>query len=169
MTAPSTDQNLKVFRVYIKATPAQVWDGIVDPAWNGRYGYQVATQYSEVRPGGHLRVVPTDEMVAYGAPALMIDGEVLEAEPPHRLVQTYKMHFSPEMSAEPYTTVTYEIVEEQAGLCRLTIVHDTTGAPLHAATVSNDAPLHEGGGGFAWILSDLKSLLESGASMSAST
>lgn len=164
-TSPERDQ--KVFRVYIKATAERVWEAIVDPAWNGRYGYQVASHYDEVRPGGHLRVVPTDEMRAHGAPDLMIEGEILEADPPRRLVQTYRMYFTPEMGQEPWTTVTYELVEELPGLTRLTLVHDVTGAPMHAAAVFSDGGLQEGGGGWAWILSDLKSLLESGSSMSA--
>lgn len=161
----TTDRDLKVFRVYIKATCQQVWDAIVDPAWNERYGYRVASQYSELAPGGHLRVVPSEEMQAHGAPPLMIDGEVLEAEAPHRLVQTYRMYFSPEMSEEPHTTVIYEIVEESPELSRLTVTHDVTGAPHHAATILANTPLFEGGGGWSWIISDLKSLLESGESI----
>lgn len=161
----SNDRDLRVFRVYIKASRQQVWDAVVDPAWNARYGYRVASQYSELKPGGHLRVVPSEEMQAHGAPPLMIDGEIIEADAPHRLVQTYRMYFTPEMGQEPYTTVTYEIVEEGPELSRLTVTHDVTGAPQHAATIGSDTPLFEGGGGWAWIISDLKSLLESGASI----
>ena len=159
---PSTEREQRIFRVYIRAGIEQVWEAIVDPAWNGRYGYRAATQYDALTPGSRMRVLATDEMRSFGAPEVMIEGEVLEADPPRRLVQTYKMHFDPAQIAEPFTTVTYELVAD-GDLCRLTLVHDVTGAPAHGATIFNDSPIDEGGGGWAWILSDLKTLLESGA------
>ena len=155
----------KVVRMYINAGVQQVWDAIVDASWNGRYGYRVPTQYLDLRPGGQVRVIASEEMRAHGAPELMIEGEVLEVDAPHRLVQSYRMHFTPEMGAEPFTTLTYELVEEGEGLTRLTLTHDVTDAPLHAVTVHSDTPLHQGGGGWAWVVSDLKSLLECGRSM----
>ena len=51
------------------------------------------------------------------------------------------------------------------GFCRLTITHDTAGAPMmDRATKSNFST--DGGGGWDWILSDLKSLIETGKTMS---
>jgi hypothetical protein len=60
--------------------------------------------------------------------------------------------------------VTYEISPETDELTRLTVVHDVTDAPLAAAMISAaaDAKLVEGAGGWAFVLSDLKSLLETG-------
>ena len=45
------------------------------------------------------------------------------------------------------------------------MTHELEGAPKHAAQVASDGPLEQGGGGWAWILSDLKTLLESGATL----
>src|SRR5690606_20860162 len=58
-----TDRNAPttlVYRVYIKATPDQVWQAITDPEWTNRYGY---TGYAEfdLRPGGRYRVIPNPE------------------------------------------------------------------------------------------------------------
>ena len=74
----------------------------------------------------------------------------------------------PSTVAEPFTTLTYLIEElkSEPGVCRLTVTHEMTGAPTTATMVAG-SPLDEaGGGGWAWILSDLKSLLETGTALS---
>ena len=105
-------------------------------------------------------------MLQYGMPETVVDGEVLEASPPHKLVQTYRWLFSDQNKAEGYTRLTYEITPTHAGFCRLVVTHDQSNAPgMAAATIQ---PYNEqGGGGWTWVLSDLKSLLETGHSMSA--
>ena len=50
-------------------------------------------------------------------------------------------------------------------MTQLTVTHELEGAPKHAAQVASVAPLAQGGGGWTWILSDLKTLLESGSSL----
>jgi uncharacterized protein YndB with AHSA1/START domain len=102
-------------------------------------------------------------MTAFGAPEVLIDGEVLECDPPTRLVQTWRAFFTPETAAEGFTRLTWELDEEQPGVTRLTVTHDVANAPHVAAATTNDAKLHEGGGGWAWILSDLKTFLETGS------
>jgi len=92
--------------------------------------------------------------------------EVIEVDPPHRLVQTWHATFCPETAAEPPGRVTWEIDEDDGGITRLTVIHELHNAPHTLAAVADDAKLREGGGGWAWILSDLKSPLESGASIS---
>ena len=96
-------------------------------------------------------------------PDTIVDGEVLEADPPRLLVQTWRLLMDPTTAAEPFTTLTYLIEESktQPGVCKLTVTHDLAGAPATATMVSGAAD--EGaGGGWAWILSDLKSLVETG-------
>ena len=68
------------------------------------------------------------------------------------------------MTAEPASRLTYEIMEGQ-GVCTVTITHDVTGAPLVAAMVPGGGDPAKGGGGWPWVLSDLKSLLETGSRM----
>lgn len=53
-----------------------------------------------------------------------------------------------------------------AGFCRLSVTHELEGAPIMAGMVSSKFS-EQGAGGWAWILSDLKSLLETGATLDA--
>lgn len=52
-------------------------------------------------------------------------------------------------------------------MSRLSVIHDLAGTPGHAAMVAGDQQGPGAGGGWTWILSDLKSLLESGSQMAA--
>jgi len=157
----ATQTTVTVHRIYINAPAQKVWDAITDPKWNGQYAFHAPSQY-DLRPGGLYAVRSTPEMTAQGAPELLIDGEVLECEPPTRLVQTWRAFFTPETQAEGFTRLTWELDEERPGLTRLTVTHDVENAPNVAASTTSDAKLHEGGGGWAWILSDLKTFLETG-------
>lgn len=159
MSQQATATTVQVHRVYIKASAQQVWDAITDPEWNGRYGYRCRAEY-ELRPGGAYRTLASKEMLGFDAPEIIIDGEVVESDPPHRLVQTWRALFSPEMTAEGFTRLTWELTENPPGLTRLTLVHDVEGAPITAAQVGGE--VEEAGGGWSMILSDLKTLLETG-------
>jgi hypothetical protein len=70
----------------------------------------------------------------------------------------------PTMAAEPVTRITHEIKEGQNGVCSLTLTHELDGAPILAALLRGDLEDQGAGGGHAWVLSDLKSLLETGKS-----
>jgi uncharacterized protein YndB with AHSA1/START domain len=121
-------------------------------------------QEYELKPGGKYRAIANEGMKQYGLPETIIDGEILEVKPPFKLVQSYRWHFSEEHVKEGFTRLTYEITPTSAGFCSLTITHDVTGAPLMSA--ATQTPFSEqGGGGWTWILSDLKSLLETGKTM----
>ena len=89
---------------------------------------------------------------------------MLEADPPHRLVTTFHMMMDPNTSAEPATKITHEIKEGPNGVCSLTLTHDLEGAPMLAAIVGGTLEDQGAGGGHAWVLSDLKTLLETGKS-----
>lgn len=164
-TDPATKVTTQIYRVYIKATPEAIWQAITDPEWNQRYGYNTRGEY-DLRAGGQYRALANEQMLQMGVPEVCVDGEVLEADPPKRLVQTWHFNFMPEQVAERHTTVTFDIEPENDVLTRLTITHDVEGAPLMAAMVAGDAgKLTEGGGGWPWILSDLKTLLETGSAI----
>ena len=96
---------------------------------------------------------------------MIIDGEVIEARPPHFLKSTWRMLMDPGTAAEPASTLTYEIKEVGDGVCSLTIIHELPDSPLTAALTAGSDDLDGGGGGHPWILSDLKSLLETGKRM----
>jgi hypothetical protein len=76
------------------------------------------------------------------------------------------MAMDPNLAAEGFTRLTYEIVEGRDGVSRLSVIHDLTGTPGHAAMVAGVLQGPGEGGGWLWILSDLKSLLERGEQMS---
>ena len=156
MTAAAT----QVYTVYVRTTPGEVWDAITNPDQTDRYGYRGRVAY-ERRAGGRFVAHASDEMRAHGAPDELIVGEVIEANAPHRLSQTWNPLFGPPITDEAATTLTWEI-EEAYGAIRVTLTHELTDAPLTAGLVGGSVP--EMGGGWAWVLSDLKTLLETGQS-----
>lgn len=171
MTTESNAPATQVYRVWIKTTPEKIWDAITRPEWTRRYGYAAPVDF-DLRPGGAYSSAATDEMKEFGKQngfdilETIVDGEVLESDPPRLLVQTWRMLMDPTTAAEPFTKLTYLIEESksQPGVCRLTLTHELIGAPATATMVAG-SPLDEaGGGGWAWVLSDLKSLLETGKS-----
>ncbi|WP_203863097.1 ArsR/SmtB family transcription factor [Plantactinospora mayteni] len=149
---------IQVYQVYIKATPQAIWDAITTPEWTAKFGYQAPVEY-DLRPGGPFRSMASKAMKQHGAPDVVVDGEVIEADPPRRLVQTWRALFM----GEDFTRLTYEIEDDGPGVSKLTVTHDVTGAPQTAAQGAGQIP--GAGGGWNQILSDLKTLLETGQSL----
>src|SRR5215467_13580670 len=100
-----TSVTTQVHQIYIRATPELIWDAITTPEWTAKYGYRTSAEY-ELNPGGKHRHRATPQMVAMGLPETCIDGEVIEAKPPRRLVHSWRFLFSPENKAEGFTRVT---------------------------------------------------------------
>jgi len=162
---PDTSLTTQIYRVFIRATPQAIWDAITKPEWTERFGYRVRDEY-DLRPGGKYRAYANEGMLSMGMPEVTVDGEVIESDPPSKLVVTWRMAMNPKLAAEGFTRLTYEIEEGRGG--RLSVIHDLTGTPGHAAMVAGDKQGPGEGGGWTWILSDLKTLLESGQAMSNS-
>jgi len=156
---------VQVYKIVIKASAQAIWDAITKPEWTDRYAYGGRTSY-ELKAGGKYHHGASAEMKSYGLPDVVIVGEVLESDPPRKLVQTWHPLFTPEMVAEPPSRLTYEIFESASGVCTVVLTHDVTETPLVAGMVrGNNDPVESGGGGWPWVLSDLKSLLETGKRM----
>ena len=153
---------IQVYRVYIRATPDAIWTAITDPDWTDRYGYGGRAQY-ELRPGGSFRLLASEAMRAQGVPEVAVDGEVIEADAPRKLVQTWRLAMEASLAAEGFTRLTYEIEPLEGGVTKLTITHDLTDTPVHAGLVAGEMEETGAGGGWAWVLSGLKTLLETGA------
>ncbi len=167
MTA-TTDANLattQVYSVYIKATPEAIWDAITKPEWSARYGYGGDVDY-ELRAGGAFRVHASEEFLAVGSPEIVVDGEVIESDPPRKLVQTWRMLMDDTLAAEGFTRLTYEIKPTDHGT-KLTVVHELESAPQLALMVAGEHEDTGAGGGWNYVLSDLKSVLETGQSLAA--
>jgi uncharacterized protein YndB with AHSA1/START domain len=163
----STATTTQIYRVYIKATPEAIWDAITEPDWSERYGYGARVDY-DLRPGGRFQVYATDEMMKYAAELgipvtdVVIDGEVIESDPPRRLVQTWRLLMDPDAANEGFTRLTYEIEETHPGVSKLTVTHELEGAPKLAVIVGGGREGEGAGGGWAEVFSDLKTLLETG-------
>jgi uncharacterized protein YndB with AHSA1/START domain len=166
-TKKQTSVTTQVYRVYIKATPQAIWDAISKPEWTARYGFGGRVEY-DLRPGGSFRGYTSDAMKKDGAARgiqvsdVAIEGEVIEADAPRKMVLKWHMVMDPATAAESFTQLTYEIEEKQSGVTKLTLVHETEGAPRLASILSGEWEDQGAGGGWSWILSDLKSLLETG-------
>ena len=165
-TIAETGVATQTYCVYVKATPDEIWDAITNPDRTDEYGYRGRVEY-ELEAGGAYRAHASDVMRATGSPDVIIDGEVLEFEPGRKLFQTWNPLFDPEITAEPATLLTFEIspgeIPWSPDVTRLTVTHEVDGAPLTAALVGGSVP--GAGGGWAFVLSDLKTLLETGSAL----
>jgi uncharacterized protein YndB with AHSA1/START domain len=150
----------RIHEIYIRATAEAIWEAVTAPEWTQRYGYRAAQHY-ELKSGGTFEAKANAQMLQMGLPELIIDGKVIEAQAPRKLVQTYRFLFSEANKAEGFTRITWEIEPCADGFCRLTVTHELEGAPLMEAAISSKFN-GRGGGGWTWIISDLKSLLETG-------
>jgi uncharacterized protein YndB with AHSA1/START domain len=163
VTTTETSVTTQVYRVYIKASPEAIWDAITKPEWTQRYGYRAIAEY-DLRPGGQYRGLWSEEARReYGLPEVAVDGEILEVDPPRRLVQTWRVVMDPVLAAEGFTRLTWEIEPRADGVSSLTVMHELEGAPATAAMVAGEHEAEGAGGGWSWTLSDLKSLLETGS------
>ncbi len=158
-----SETTTRVFEIYIKASAQTVWEAITTPQWTAKYGYKAALEF-DLKPGGAFRGLANEQMRSYGMAEVIIDGEVVEVDPPHKLVQTYRFLFSDDTKAEGFSRVTWEVATTSGGFTRLSLTHDVTGAPLMSGMISSRFS-DQGGGGWNWILSDLKTLLETGANL----
>ena len=139
----------KVFRVYIRATPDEVWKAITDPDFTERYYYGTRVESSLAAGDAFVYRYADGSGVA-------LDGEVLESDPPRRLVQTFRALWTDEAAAEPPSRVTWEIELDDNGLTQLTVTHDRLDRSPHTAEIIS---------GWFFILSGLKTLLETGKPM----
>lgn len=134
-----------VYVTYIRTTQEKLWQALTDPAFTRRY-FMATTHDSQWKKGAAWRMVTPDGMVTDS-------GEVLEIDPPTRLVLKWRNEFMPELKAEGYSRMTYNL--EPAGeLVKLTVTHemDRPGSQVIKAV----------SGGWPMILASLKSFLETG-------
>jgi len=137
-----------VYVTYIRTTPQKLWDALTKPEFTRRYWFGV-TQESEWKPGASWTMKFPDDRVADA-------GEVLEIDPPRRLVLKWRNEFRPELKAEGFSRCVYEL-EEDKGVVRLTITH--------SIEKDNAKIIEAVSGGWPRILSSLKSMLETGTPM----
>jgi uncharacterized protein YndB with AHSA1/START domain len=137
----------KVFEIYIKTTPERLWQAITDPDMRASYSFGVAT-HSEWTTGSSYNGT------SGGGTIPITEGENLEVDPPRRLVQSYRALWGDDVKAEGTSRVTWEI-EPVADSCRLIVTHDQLPEGANEQLF----------GGWPMILSGLKTLLETGESL----
>jgi uncharacterized protein YndB with AHSA1/START domain len=137
-------QTTQVYQVFIRAGADEIWAAITKPEWTARYFH-----------GARITVTP-DHYDSRGPDGdVWGDASVEVFDPPHKLVHGWRSLYDPSLADEEESRVTWEIEEQEGGVCLLTVVHDRLeGAPRTAAGVS--------GAGWMGVLSSLKTLLETG-------
>lgn len=139
-----------VYVSFIRTTPHRLWAALTSPEFTRQYWFGIQ-QVSEWTVGAAWKLVFPDGRTADS-------GEILESDPPKRLVIRWRNEFKPELRIEGYSrcTMQLEAVEQTV---KLTITHvmDHPDSKF-IQSVSN---------GWPRILSNLKSLLETGQTILA--
>jgi uncharacterized protein YndB with AHSA1/START domain/DNA-binding transcriptional ArsR family regulator len=134
----------KVFEIYIRTTPERLWEALTDAETRSKYNFG-AHVTSDWKAGSPY------QMGHPSAPGLLAEGEILEADPPRRLVHTMVALWGDDVKSEGTSRVTWEI-EPVGDSCRLLLTHD------QLREGANDQLY----GGWPMILSGLKTWLETG-------
>jgi uncharacterized protein YndB with AHSA1/START domain len=137
----------KVFEIYIKTTPERLWEAITDPELRQKYSFGVGVD-SDWTPGSSYEAAHQQAGIAIS------EGENLEVDPPHRLVQSFTALWSDQVKGEGTSRVSWEI-EQVEDSCRLTVTHDQLREGANSELY----------GGWPMILSGLKTLLETGETL----
>jgi uncharacterized protein YndB with AHSA1/START domain len=134
-----------VYVTFIRTTPERLWSALTSPEFTKQYWFGVHHD-TDWKVGSSWQMVFPDGRIAD-------TGEVVESDPPRRLVLKWRNEFRPELKAEGYSRCVIEI-EPEEGAVKLTITHsiDRDGSLLIGAV----------SGGWPRILANLKSLLETG-------
>lgn len=132
-----------VYQIFIQATPERVWQAITDPDMTQHYYFGTRIE-SDFVPGS-----PYVYLTADGSP--MLDGTIVESDPPHRLVMTFRPRWTGEGEDAPVSRVTWEVTphEEQS---KLSLIHEGLG--IHGAVGEGIKD------GWTRIISTMKTMLE---------
>jgi uncharacterized protein YndB with AHSA1/START domain len=137
-----------VYVTYIRTTSEKLWQALIDPEFTRKYWVET-WQDCDWKPGSSWRLMIPDGRVGDS-------GEVVEIEPGRRLVLKWRNEFVPDMRAEGYSRLTYDL-EPQGDSVKLTLIHEME---------QKDSKLIDAvSNGWPGILSSLKSLLETGESL----
>jgi uncharacterized protein YndB with AHSA1/START domain len=134
-----------VYVTFIRTTPQKLWSALTDPEFTRQYWFGMH-QDSAWKAGASWRLLFPDGRVAD-------TGEVVEIDPPRRLVLKWHNEFRPELKSEGYSRCTIEL-ERVDDAVKLSITHEMDRAESKLIDAVS--------GGWPQILSNLKSLLETG-------
>lgn len=143
MAKPGSDQFIYV--TFIRTTPERLWSALTDPAFQRQYWYGMH-QECDWKPGSPWRMVFEDGRTADA-------GEILESDPPRRAVIRWRNEFREDLKAEGPSVCVYDL-EAMGDVVKLTITH--------SIEKENSQLIQAVSGGWPRILSNLKTLLETG-------
>ncbi|HTY56024.1 MAG TPA: SRPBCC family protein [Candidatus Binataceae bacterium] len=134
-----------VYVTFIRATPERLWSALTSPDFMKRYWFGVHCE-TDWKVGSSWKLIFPDGRIAD-------TGEIVEVDPPKRLVIKWRNEFRPELKAEGYSSCTFEIdlVDDAV---KLTVTH--------VMDCAESRFIEAVSGGWPRILSNLKSLLETG-------
>jgi len=138
-----------VYHIIIKAPQARVWAAITTPEFTAHY-YYGSTLKTDLSVGS-----PFTYHMANGSP--IVEGEVVLSDPPNRLVHTYHSLWPP-LDEDAPTKVTWELESMSEGVTKVTVMHED---------FQGETATYQGlqSGGWTWILSNMKTYLETGEPM----
>lgn len=134
-----------VYVTYIRTTQQKLWAALTDKEFMKRYWFGNQCE-SEWTPGSAWKMTYPDGRLTDA-------GEIVEADPPRRLVIRWTHQDKPELKVEGPSLCTMEL-EQSGSAVKLSVTHSIEREPsLLIGAVA---------GGWPKVLSNLKSLLESG-------
>jgi uncharacterized protein YndB with AHSA1/START domain len=134
-----------VYVTYIRTTPEKLWSALTNPEFIKQYWFGMHCECAW-KKGASWKMLFEDGRIADA-------GEIIEIDPPKRLVLKWRNEWKPEMKVEGYSRCTFDL-ESVMGAVKLTVTHAMDRDPskfIEAVSV-----------GWPQILSNLKSLLETG-------
>ena len=135
-----------VYVTYIRTTPHKLWSALTQDVELMKQYWFGSQCISDWKTGSPWKLVNSDGVV-------MDAGEIVEADPPRRLVIRWRHELKPELAAEGDSQCTMEL-EETAGAVKLSITHTVEREPSKLISALS--------GGWPKVLANLKSLLETG-------
>ncbi len=145
------ENNSHVCTIYINVDKTDVWHALTDGDFTRRYFHATRIE-STWQQGADVIYYNPDDSIA-------VAGKVLEANAPHKLSFTWHVHYNPDAFKEKPSRVTFELTEVN-GATRLTLIHDEfENGSIVLPSISE---------GWSAILSNLKTLLETGNVMAVS-
>lgn len=140
-------RSIFVYVTYIRTTPDKLWQALTDAEFTTQYWFGMCSE-SSWKPGAAWNLRAKDG-------AVWDSGGVVEADPPRRLVIRWQHQMKPELKAEGDTLCAMDLEPVEDGTVKLTVTH--TCERDHAKVIEAVS------GGWPKVLSNLKSLLETGA------
>ena len=137
-----------VYVTYIRTTPEKLWSALTDAEFMKQYWFGVRCE-SRWTAGSSWKLVYPDGRNTDA-------GEIVEAEPPRRLVIRWQHQDKPELKAEGESLCTMEL-EPIGTAIKLSITHTIGREPSKLIEAVS--------GGWPKVISNLKSLLETGSTV----